>query len=72
MAKLNSRLKLEEKDAMAAFNAIRFPDRKDNQRMLSAEGKNNLLQLSREMTKLMYEHRLIETQVNTDVMFKIK
>lgn len=70
LAKLNRRLRLEEKDARAAFSAIRFPDRTDNQRMLSVDGKNNLLQLSREMTKLMHEQRLIETQVNTDVMFK--
>lgn len=69
LADLNSRLRLEEKDARAAFSAIRFPDRTDNQRMLSASGKNNLLQLSREMTKLMHEHRLIQARVNTDVMF---
>lgn len=69
LADLNSRLRLEEKDARAAFSAIRFPDRTDNQLMLSASGKNNLLQLSREMTKLMHEHRLIQARVNTDVMF---
>ncbi len=69
LANLNSRLRLEEKDASAAFDAIRFPDRVDNQRMLSVDGKNNLLQLSRDMTSLMYEHRLIQTKVNTDVMF---
>lgn len=67
---LNRRLRLEEKDASAAFSAIRFPDRIDNQRMLSVEGKKNLLQLSRQMAKLMYEHRLIEIQVDTDVMFE--
>lgn len=71
MANLNSRLRLQQKDAMAAFSAIRFPDRADNQRMLSASGNKNLLQLSREMTKLMYEHHLIQDQVNTDVMFKV-
>ncbi len=70
LVNLNSRLRLEEKAARAAFSAIRFPDRADNQRMLSVDGKNNLLHLSRQMAKLMYEHRLIDTQVSTDVMFK--
>lgn len=70
LASLNSRLRLDEKDVSAVFSAIHFPDRADNQRMLSADGKNNLLQLSHDMFKLMYEHHLIKTRVNTDVMFK--
>ena len=67
---IDKRMRMGEENVMSMFEGLAFPDKEKNNFLLnSIEGKS-LIVSSKKMARIMSENGLIDSIVDTDVMFK--
>jgi NitT/TauT family transport system substrate-binding protein len=67
---IDKRMRVGEKNVMAMFEGLAFPDKEKNEFLLNSMEGESLIHSSRKMAKIMSESGLIGSIVDTDVMFK--
>jgi len=68
---IDKRMRVGEENVMSMFEGLAFPDKEKNEFLLNSTEGKSLLVSSKKMAKIMTENGLIDSIVDTDVMFKV-
>jgi len=66
---IDMRMRMGEENVMSVFDGIAFPDKKDNALLLNGLAEKSLPYSAKKVAKIMFENGLIDSLVDTDVMF---
>lgn len=67
--KMGLRMHLNDKDALAAFDGLKFPSEQENYILVEQKPIPKLLISARKMSELMFKKKLLKNKVNPDVLF---
>jgi len=67
---IDKRMRVGEENVMTMFEGLAFPDKVKNELLLNSTEGQNLLISSKKLARIMSENGLMDSIVDTDVMFK--
>jgi len=67
---IDKRMRMGEENVMSMFNGLSFPDKERNAFLLNVMEEKSLVISSKKMAKIMFENSLIDSVVDTNIMFK--